>query len=290
MTRFSIDCGHTLYGADTGANGCGCYEQNLTREVGMKVISKLRKLGHTVINCTVDNASTLGSSLSQRVNTSNNGNADLFVCIHFNAANGQGHGTEIYTFGGKEFKEARGVLNNLVALGLTNRGIKDGRNLYVIKHTNSAAMLIECCFIDNQGDMSKYNANAFADAIVKGLTGSTIQVADNTVNNNSAPNVSNVSLHLRDWQRAYNETYGRNIGVDGIFGNETDNALSRTLIKKGMRNALVGWLQCRIGANVDYIFGNETYARLIEYQTRNKLSIDGIAGYNTFRKLLEQYK
>ena len=40
MSKFLIDCGHTLSGGDTGAEGCGKLEQNLTREVGMKVISK----------------------------------------------------------------------------------------------------------------------------------------------------------------------------------------------------------------------------------------------------------
>ncbi|KIE48337.1 N-acetylmuramoyl-L-alanine amidase family protein [Clostridium argentinense CDC 2741] len=59
---------------------------------------------------------------------------------------------------GVAFQEATRVLNNLVGLGYTNRGIKDGSNLYVIRNTKAKAMLIECCFCDNKEDMNKYDA------------------------------------------------------------------------------------------------------------------------------------
>ena len=110
--KFCIDCGHTISGADTGAIGCGKLEQNLTREVGMKVIAKLQALGHTVVNCTVDYASSMSESLATRVNKANNNGGDLYVCIHFNASNGLGHGTEVFTYNGKELTQARNILNN----------------------------------------------------------------------------------------------------------------------------------------------------------------------------------
>ena len=40
---------------------------------------------------------------------------------------------------GVAFQEATRVLNNLVGLGYTNRGIKDGSNLYVIRNTKAKA-------------------------------------------------------------------------------------------------------------------------------------------------------
>ena len=33
------------------------------------------------------------------------------------------------------------------------------------------AMFIECCFIDSESDMARYNAEDIANAIVKGLVG-----------------------------------------------------------------------------------------------------------------------
>lgn len=101
--------------------------------------------------------------------------------------------------------------------------------------------------------------------------------------------VNNISTHLRDWQSAYNDTYKKNIYVDGIPGQQTEEALRNTLIKKGDINPLVGWLQCRIGAAVDNNFGNETYDKVCEFQKANGLVVDGKPGYYTFKKLLEKF-
>ncbi len=161
--KIGVDCGHTMSGADYGAVGIKA-ESNLTREVGTRVINKLQALRHTVVKCYKDSCSSLNDSLSYRTNMANNNGVDLYVSIHFNKFNSSAYGTEIWTYGGKSFTEPSRVLNNICALGYTNRGIKDGSNLYVLKHTKAKAMLIECCFCDNAGDMNRYNAENMADA------------------------------------------------------------------------------------------------------------------------------
>lgn len=171
--KILLDMGHCLSGADTGAVGNGKTEQQCTREIGYKVKSKLEALGHTVIVCSCDSAKSVGESLAYRVNKANSNGGDIYISIHLNA--GGGHGTEIYTWGGKPFTEASKVLDNIVGLGYRNRGIKDGSNLYVIRNTKMKSMLIECCFMDSKTDMGKYNAEAFANAIVKGITGQSIK-------------------------------------------------------------------------------------------------------------------
>ncbi|HGG0416513.1 TPA: N-acetylmuramoyl-L-alanine amidase [Clostridium sporogenes] len=188
--KIGIDCGHTLSGIDYGAVGIKA-ESNLTREVGTRVITKLQSLGHTVIKCYKDTCSSLEDSLSYRTNTANNNNVDLYVSIHFNCFNGRAYGTEVFTYGGKELQQARAVLNNICSLGYTNRGLKDGSNLYVLKHTKAKAMLIECCFCDNSGDMNRYNAENIADAIVKGLVGRSItgSSSSNTSSDNGWKNL-----------------------------------------------------------------------------------------------------
>ncbi|MCW6124250.1 N-acetylmuramoyl-L-alanine amidase [Clostridium sporogenes] len=193
--KIGIDCGHTLSGADYGAVGIKA-ESNLTREVGTKVISKLQALGHTGIKCYKDTCSSLNDSLSYRTNTANNNNVDLYVSIHFNKFNSSAHGTEIWTYGGKSFIEASRALNNICDLGYTNRGIKDGSGLYVLKHTKAKAMLIECCFCDNAGDMNRYSAENMANAIVKGLVGK-------TTSNSTA---SQPSTNNNDWQNLDGKT------------------------------------------------------------------------------------
>lgn len=166
---YEINCGHCIKGFDTGAVGCGLKEQDLTRQVGNSVMAKLKAKGHTVINCTVDSANSVPEALNNICSKANAVKADMFVSIHFNASNCQGHGVEVFTYAAKETKQARNILNNIVALGYTNRGIKDGSKLAVIRNTKASAMLVECAFIDNVNDMKLFNAEKMADAIVKGL-------------------------------------------------------------------------------------------------------------------------
>ena len=280
--RIAIDCGHTLNSADYGAVGIKA-ESNLTREVGRKVMALLRSQGHTVIDCTCDGASSLNASLSHRYNTANNNNADYFISIHFNAYNGTAKGTEILYYSSADERMNR-ILKNIVALGYTNRGLKQRTNLAVLKNTNAKAMLIECCFCDNKGDMNKFNSDKMAKAIVEGFTGKTV-----TSNPTPSPSQPKISTHLRDFQRAYNRTYGANILVDGIMGAQTEQAIARTIIKYGQRNDLVAWIQCRVGTNADGIFGAMTQQRVIEFQRKNGLVADGIAGAKTIKKILSIY-
>lgn len=176
--KIAVDMGHCLNGADSGATGLGRREQDLTREIGNKVIPLLQKAGHEVINVTVDSANSVNESLSARVNKSNSNNVDLYISIHLNAFNGQAYGTEVYTYNAIKRDRAVRVLNNIVGLGYTNRGIKDGSNLYVIKNTNMESMLVECCFIDNTGDMGRFNSDNMARAIAEGIHGSSIIVEE----------------------------------------------------------------------------------------------------------------
>ncbi len=46
-------------------------------------------------------------------------------------------------------------------------------------------MLIECCFCDNAGDMKRYNVENIANAIVKGLIGTTIATPGQPSTNNN---------------------------------------------------------------------------------------------------------
>ncbi len=173
--KILLDCGHCLKGGDTGASGCGYREENLTRQIGYELRDVLEGLGHNVVICSCDSANSLGESLAYRVNKANREGGDLYVSIHLNAFNGEAYGTEVYTYGGNNFVEAERALNNITKLGYTNRGIKDGKGLYVIRNTDMKAMLIECCFIDNENDMGHFNFSNIANAIASGITGEKIE-------------------------------------------------------------------------------------------------------------------
>ena len=285
--KIGIDLGHGC-NYDGGAVGI-IKEEEIINTVGNKVISKLRALGHNIIECRPSTASSTSNSLNKRCATANNNNVELFVSIHANA--GGGVGTEIYTYNAKQHSYAVNVLNNICSLGFRNRGIKSGNNLAVINGTSMEAMLIEICFVDTQSDVDLYRNNIenIADAIVKGLVGTTI-TTQATTSHVQVNNTSTVNLHLRDLQSAYNHDYNCNIFVDGIRGQQVENMLNRLCLRQGSRGQCVGWLQCRVGAGIDDIFGPNTKQKVIEFQRNNGLVVDGIAGRNTFNKLLEIYK
>ena len=105
-------------------------------------------------------------------------------------------------------------------------------------------------------------------------------------------NKSSYSYHLRDLQIAYNKDYKANILTDGIYGPQTDKALHNIILKQGTRNDLVAWVQIRISnkIDVDGIFGNDTRNAVADYQRKHGLAVDGIVGYNTIKTILKQYK
>jgi N-acetylmuramoyl-L-alanine amidase len=169
--KFGIDIGHNCPPHDTGASGIK-QEDLLTKEVGNKVITKLTALGHTVINCTPSSATSVSNSLQQRVNKANSNKVDIFVSIHFNAFNKTAHGTEVFAVSPTGNNIALEVLNKIVKLGFSNRGVKSGSSLFVVKNTTMPAILVECCFCDSSKDMTLFStvtADKMAQAIVDGL-------------------------------------------------------------------------------------------------------------------------
>lgn len=287
----AIDYGHTLTGKDTGAAGCGKKEQDCTREVGKIVTSKLKALGYTVVECACDSCNSLGESLSHRTTTANNAKADFYVSLHLNACPG-GQGTEVWTYGAKQLAEAKSVLANIVALGYKNRGIKDGSSLYVLKHTNMPAMLVELCFIDSESDMQKYNATKFADAIVKGIAGKTVTTSTSTTTTTKtqSSSTSKSNTWIASLQQACNACgYSRQV-VDGIAGPAT--LAGCPLLKYGSSGTVVKLLQEKLnslGYNcgaADGIFGRATRSAVAKYQSSKCLAADGIVGKCTWKSLL----
>lgn len=168
-----INCGHTISGAGFGAVGI-IKESEHTRLVGQALMRLLQSAGVTVIDCTIDQANTQNEYLSAAVALANRQDLDWFISIHFNASGEhKGHGAEVYTYKGRQYQDALDVCANLGHLGFTNRGVKDGSGLYVIRRTKAKSMLIEVCFCDNQQDVGIYHAaggaEGIADAIFKAL-------------------------------------------------------------------------------------------------------------------------
>lgn len=164
-----INCGHTASGPGYGAVGI-IKESGHTRQVGQALMDLLRSAGIAVIDCTIDQADTQNEYLAAATALANRQELDWFISIHFNAsATHAGHGVEVYTYEGRQYQDALDVCRELSLLGFTNRGIKVGTGLYVIRKTKAKSMLIEVCFCDNQGDINLYEAAGGAQGIAKAI-------------------------------------------------------------------------------------------------------------------------
>ena len=94
-----------------------------------------------------------------------------------------------------------------------------------------------------------------------------------------------------EWVRRLQSAIGAN--VDGIAGSET---LSKCpTLRKGSKGTTVALLQERLGntfrigvsGGYDGIFGKGTYNAVVEFQRQKGLTMDGIVGRNTWKKLLK---
>ncbi|WP_125154291.1 N-acetylmuramoyl-L-alanine amidase [Clostridium rectalis] len=188
--KIAIDFGHGT-GEDRGANGYK-NEELTVREYGSLVVKGLKKLGHLVYNVTpMQNGMSLIQSLAYRVSMANYYKVDLFVSLHLNAFNGKAYGCEVEYISDKGKEYANKICDEISKLGYKNRGSKYRPNLYVLKNTNMPAILIESFFCDNKRDCEKYNKYKLADAIIKGVTGESVDLQeDNTKQNIDIPSIN----------------------------------------------------------------------------------------------------
>lgn len=89
-------------------------------------------------------------------------------------------------------------------------------------------------------------------------------------------------------QTELNNQYQKSLVVDGIFGSKTKNAC--VSVRKGAKGNITYILQAILYCNgykiaVDGDFGVNTENAIKSYQQSNGLTVDGVAGKNTFTKL-----
>lgn len=179
----NVHAGHAAMGmGSVGAVGI-LNESVEDRKVKDVVIEKLRALGHTVYDCTVDSGDK-EAILVGVVKKCNEHNVDLDVSIHLNSGAGRNYndgvttGTEVYVFSDKSKAKdaAERVLERISALGFANRGIKVNPKLYVLEHTKAPAMLVECCFVDDKDDTDRFNPEEMGRAIAEGIANATAPI------------------------------------------------------------------------------------------------------------------
>jgi len=152
-------------------------EVDEARKVTTAVGLALEEAGVDVATYWDDISTTQDENLKRIADWHNaQGKHDLACSIHFNASNGQGHGTEVFYTSSAGHEYADAICDAICeAAGLTNRGAKNDDTiggLYFLSHTSAVAVLVEVCFGDNESDCLIYfdETDVIAEAISDAIT------------------------------------------------------------------------------------------------------------------------
>jgi len=168
--KITLDAGHG--GRDPGAIGClGTKEKNLNLQIVQKLKKQLENQGAVVfLTREADNY----VDLDARVKFSQNNNSDIFLSIHSNAlpdgsAEKNPTGSYAYYYYDQSALLADKIVDSLTyQTGLKNNGINE-RSFYVVRNTESPAVLLEVGYIISPEDNEKLLDDKFQDSVVKGI-------------------------------------------------------------------------------------------------------------------------
>lgn len=164
--KIAVNGGHCP-GKDSGAAGIYTKEADICKLLMEETAGYLKAAGCEVICVQED-------ELSDIVAASDHFGADLFISIHCNAAeNPAAHGSEVYFASAEGMRLAMYVEKQLtLSMGTTNRGVKDGSWLYVLRNTEAIGILIETAFISNPEEEALLTGqmDGFSRAIARGVT------------------------------------------------------------------------------------------------------------------------
>lgn len=179
--RYVSTAGHG--GSDPGAIGNGLKEAEVVRIINKWFVADMRAAGFDTVDGTSDSGDA-NTVLNAQIRNANNSGAGFGVSWHLNANSGTpGTGTEVlYYPGSKEGYEAAEKVSKAISakFGWANRGAKARADLGWLNYTSMPVILIECCFINNAGDVAKLKGKErlLADTVIEALTGKKVGVLE----------------------------------------------------------------------------------------------------------------
>ena len=180
MPKIYIDAGHNPSGFNTGAEGNGLREQDVTYAVAQSLADLLRRSGNYEVRLSRNSPDEVlgnsnASSLRRRVDDANAWGADYFISVHTNGSTDpSARGVEAYAYSrdSRAFRLGDDIVDSLVAAtGFPKRGMFVRPGLYVLKKTNMPATLVEIGFISNPSEAAvmRDNPALFAQGIYNGI-------------------------------------------------------------------------------------------------------------------------
>ena len=232
-TVFTSNAGHSAKSPGAGANG---YEEHTQARLCNKAFIKaMRQRGRYVTDTTSDAANKTAVLQEQvaKVNRLGGGKDHLSISWHLNSSGGKGgSGVEVLHYGDSTKKLAAEISESISkALGVKDRGAKQRKDLYYLKHTKPHAILIEVCFIDSLIDMQRLTKkrNAVAEAVAEALVG---PIAPSAGPSTEPSTSSTVSTGQSAYKGSSLVDFLKSEDVDSSFKNRAKLAAEHGIVKK----------------------------------------------------------
>jgi peptidoglycan hydrolase-like protein with peptidoglycan-binding domain len=230
-------------------------EVNEARKVVEQVAAVLRNSNVGVETYHDDISTSQNENLNRIVNWHDSRNRDLDVSVHFNAYQHTSNpmGTECLYVTQQTLADKVSEAT-AKAGGFIDRGPKKRTDLFFLNNTDQKSILIETCFVDSTKDADLYNKqfNAVCTAIAGAISGVAVEQPPEA----ELPPTSPVSP-------------------------------SFPVLGKGDTGSEVEHVQRILGVPVDGDFGSQTDGAVKGFQAAANLTVDGVVGENTWRKLIK---
>ena len=180
MAIYTINAGHGI--KPNGAVGAvGLLDESTeNRNVAKELISYLKREGHAVIDTTVDSGDA-NQIVNETVKKCNAQTVDLNISIHFNSSSDKtANGVEVLGYNANNKAIGDRITSNIASFGFKKRDFCIRTDLGFLKNTNKPALLVEVCFVGNEGDADRYKKTghkAIAKAIAEGILNKKIEDA-----------------------------------------------------------------------------------------------------------------
>lgn len=305
------------------------YENEFNRAAKNKFIEACMRQGFSVYDVKPE---LYDVSVSNRVTRINRQNLTALVTFAYNAYSttfNSSSGLEVfYSPSNPKSTESRRLAENMYAELIqgttqTGRGVK-ALDVGVLSNVNCVSSLIEAGFMTNLREaLLMINPIFQTEVGEESCHGVCNYLGVNYIPRNNLSNYPLLKSGSRNnfvflLQFILKNQYNQNIGVDGIFGQRTQNAVRNfqqtnslsvdgivgqntwktlltltpePLLKRGSRGAYTIYLQQLLESKmipvsgIDGIFGAKTEKAVRRFQQNNGLTVDGIVGTNTWSSL-----
>jgi len=170
MPSIILDPGHG--GWDNGAQYAGRREKDDNLALALEVGARLTEDGYDVIYTRTED---VYDSPGQKARIANASGGDLFISFHRNSSPSpntySGVETLVFEDEGLVAELARNINRQLTGAGYNDLGVRERKDLTVLRRTQMPAILVETGFLNTDADNEIFDSqfNQIADAIAEGI-------------------------------------------------------------------------------------------------------------------------